>query len=69
MFGDESLELKLEDVKMTDLGEAGEVVMTKDDTLLMKGEWYSASAEVSIVMAVCHQGRGRRRMSNDGWIN
>ena len=38
MFGDESLELKLEDVKMSDLGEAGEVVMTKDDTLLMKGE-------------------------------
>lgn len=38
MFGDESLELKLEDVKMSDLGEVKEVVITKDDTLLMKGE-------------------------------
>ena len=37
MFGDESIELKLEDVKMTDLGEVKEVVITKDDTLLMKG--------------------------------
>ena len=39
MFGDESLELKLEDVKMSDLGEIGEVVITKDDTLLMKGHY------------------------------
>lgn len=38
MFGDESLELKLEEVKMSDLGEAAEVMITKDDTLLMKGE-------------------------------
>ena len=37
MFGDESLELKLEDVKLSDLGEVGEVVITKDDTLLMRG--------------------------------
>lgn len=37
MFGDESLELKIEDATMADLGEVGEVLITKDDTLLMKG--------------------------------
>lgn len=38
MFGDDSIELKLEDVKMSDFGEVGEVLITKDDTLLMKGK-------------------------------
>lgn len=37
VFGDESLELKLEDVKVSDFGEVGEVTITKDDTLFMKG--------------------------------
>lgn len=37
MFGDESLELKLEDVQISDLGRVGEVTITKDDTLFMKG--------------------------------
>ena len=38
MFGDEALELKLEDVSLSNLGRVGEVVITKDDTLLMKGD-------------------------------
>ena len=38
VFGDEALELKLEDVTVSNLGSVGEVVVTKDDTLLMKGE-------------------------------
>jgi chaperonin GroEL len=38
VFGDESLEIKLEDVKLSDLGQVGEVVITKDDTLFMRGE-------------------------------
>ena len=38
VFGDEAIELKLEDVSLAHLGEVGEVVVTKDDTLLMKGE-------------------------------
>ena len=38
VFGDEAIELKLEDVTLSNLGEVGEVVITKDDTLLMKGE-------------------------------
>ena len=37
MFGDESIQLKIEDVKLSDLGEVGEVSITKDDTLLMRG--------------------------------
>ena len=37
MFGDDSLELKLEDIKPSDLGQVGEVVVTKDDTLMMRG--------------------------------
>ena len=38
VFGDESLELKLEDVQISDLGRVGEVTITKDDTLFMKGQ-------------------------------
>ena len=37
MFGDEAIELKLDDVTLSNLGRVGEVVVTKDDTLLMKG--------------------------------
>ncbi|XP_057292873.1 heat shock protein 60A-like [Hydractinia symbiolongicarpus] len=36
VFGDD-LGLKLEDVQLGDLGQVGELVVTKDDTLLMKG--------------------------------
>ena len=38
VFGDEAIELKIEDVKAVNLGEAAEVVITKDDTLIMRGE-------------------------------
>ena len=38
VFGDEALELKIEDVVVSDLGEAGEIVITKDDTLVIKGK-------------------------------
>lgn len=38
VFGDEALETKLEDVQIQDLGEVGEVVITKDDTLLLRGK-------------------------------
>ena len=37
VLGDEALELKIEDVMLSNLGQAGEVVVTKDDTLIMKG--------------------------------
>uniref|UniRef100_A0A023GNE6 Putative chaperonin subunit ixodes scapularis chaperonin subunit n=1 Tax=Amblyomma triste TaxID=251400 RepID=A0A023GNE6_AMBTT len=38
VFGDEANLVKLEDVQASDLGQAGEVVITKDDTLLLKGK-------------------------------
>ncbi|XP_065666626.1 60 kDa heat shock protein, mitochondrial [Hydra vulgaris] len=37
VFGDD-LGLKLEEVQLNDLGEVGEVIVTKDDTLFMKGK-------------------------------
>lgn len=36
VFGQEGNELKLEDIKQGDLGQVKEVVITKDDTLLLK---------------------------------
>ena len=36
VFGDEAMGVKLEDVKISDLGQVGEVIITKDDTLLLK---------------------------------
>lgn len=38
VFGDEAIELKIEDVTVANLGEAAEIIITKDDTLIMKGE-------------------------------
>ena len=37
IFGDDADMFKLEDVQSNDLGRVGEVVVTKDDTLIMKG--------------------------------
>jgi chaperonin GroEL len=36
VFGDEAANVKLEDVQASDLGEVAEVLITKDDTLLLK---------------------------------
>ena len=38
VFGDDALETKIEDVQIQDLGEVGEVSITKDDTLFLKGK-------------------------------
>lgn len=37
LFGDEANFMKIEDIKASDLGQVGEVTITKDDTLLLKG--------------------------------
>merc|ERR1711942_342855 len=37
VFGTEGDTLKLEDVQIQDFGRVGEVVITKDDTMLLKG--------------------------------
>lgn len=38
VFGDESNIVKVEDVQISDLGQVGEIVITKDDTLILKGK-------------------------------
>ena len=38
VFGDDALETRLEDIQIQDLGEVGEVTITKDDTLFLKGK-------------------------------
>ena len=49
VFGDESIELKLEDVKMSDFGEVGEITITKDDTLLIKGKWITSFFDIYFI--------------------
>jgi len=36
VFGDEATPVKLEEIQAGDFGQVGEVVITKDDTLLLK---------------------------------
>jgi chaperonin GroEL len=36
VFGDEANTVKLEDVQVSDLGQVGEIVITKDDTLILR---------------------------------
>merc|ERR1711962_1867087 len=49
VFGDD-MGLKLEDVQITDLGQIGELVITKDDTLMMKG-----AGDANEIKARCEQ--------------
>ncbi|EHA99380.1 60 kDa heat shock protein, mitochondrial [Heterocephalus glaber] len=48
VFGEEGLTLNLEDVQAHDLGKVGEVIMTKDDALLLKGKGDKAQIEKRI---------------------
>lgn len=45
VFGDEGNPLKLEDVTKEDLGIVGECIITKDDTLLLKGKGKKADID------------------------
>lgn len=38
VFGDDANLVKLEDVQISDLGQVGEITITKDDTLILKGK-------------------------------
>lgn len=38
VFGDEANLVKIEDVQLSDLGKVGEIIITKDDTLVLKGK-------------------------------
>ena len=48
MFGEEGLTLNLEDVQAHDLGKVGEVIVTKDDAMLLKGKGDKAQIEKRI---------------------
>lgn len=45
MFGDEATGLAIEDIQPHDFGKVGEVIVTKDDTMLLKGRGDSAAIE------------------------
>ena len=45
VFGDEGNLYKLEDIQMQDFGQVGEVTVTKDDTLMMKGKGDKADVD------------------------
>lgn len=45
VFGDEANLNKLEDITVKDFGRVGEVIVTKDDTLLMRGKGDPAAIE------------------------
>ncbi|EDW54396.1 60 kDa heat shock protein homolog 2, mitochondrial [Drosophila sechellia] len=45
VFGDEANMVRLEDIKMSDFGRVGEVVVSKDDTMLLKGKGQKADVE------------------------
>ncbi|KAL7881495.1 hypothetical protein AOLI_G00083430 [Acnodon oligacanthus] len=45
VFGDEAVGLAVEDIQAHDFGRVGEVVVTKDDTMLLKGRGDSAAVE------------------------
>ncbi len=45
VFGDDANLIKIEDVQPSDLGQVGEVLITKDDTLLLKGKGKKADID------------------------
>lgn len=45
MFGDEAMGLALEDIQAHDFGKVGEVIVTKDDTMLLKGRGDASAIE------------------------
>ena len=72
VFGDEAIELKLEDVTISNLGKVGEVVVTKDDTLLMKGvrergRGREGGGGLSRGVSFSSQAREMRRLSLQEW--
>ena len=46
VFGDDANLVKIEDVQLSDFGQVGEVVITKDDTLLLKGKGEKSNVDL-----------------------
>lgn len=45
VFGDDAVGLAIEDIQVHDFGKVGEVIVTKDDTMLLKGRGDPAAIE------------------------
>lgn len=45
VFGDDAMGLAIEDIQAHDFGKVGEVIVTKDDTMLLKGRGDAAAIE------------------------
>ncbi len=61
VFNDESETVKIEDVQVSDLGQVGEIVITKDDTLILNVSQIFIYFEENlwgILIALILQGRG-----------
>ncbi len=50
VFGEEGSDLKLEDIQIQDFGKVGEVLITKDDTMLLKGKGNDADISRRVEM-------------------
>lgn len=48
VFGEEGLNLNVEDIQPHDFGKVGEVIVTKDDTMLLKGKGEKTQIEKRI---------------------
>lgn len=46
VFGDEANTIKMEDVQLSDLGQVGEIVITKDDTLILRVQEFMTNMHV-----------------------
>ncbi|KAG7217793.1 hypothetical protein INR49_020913 [Caranx melampygus] len=72
VFGDEALGVALEDIQAHDFGKVGEVQITKDDTLLLRGgglarpRWRSGAGDRRAA-GEHHQRLARRRSSTSVW--
>merc|ERR1711973_792553 len=50
VFGTEGDDLKLEDIQLQDFGKVGEVVVTKDDCMMLRGQGTEASVSKRVDM-------------------
>ena len=48
VFGTEGMDVKIEDIQLQDFGQVGEVIITKDDTLLLKGKGNEKDIDVRV---------------------
>ncbi len=54
VFESEGTDLKLEDIQVQDFGQVGEVVITKDDTLFLKGKGKDSEIKARVELIKDH---------------